>query len=81
MRLTSELSRACAQTFPGYNGFLFGCYRKSKEVRFFIDTYFRPEGRFTITAGNAITADCKVESYHALLDEAYHYGLIKVAEI
>lgn len=51
------------------------------EVRFMMDTYFRPEGKFMITAGNAITSDCKPESLEALLDEAYHYGIKKVSEV
>ncbi|NLN45433.1 MAG: hypothetical protein GX153_02540 [Clostridiaceae bacterium] len=45
-----------------------------QEVRYLIDTYARPEGRFMLTAGNAITPDCPVESLRALLDEAYTYG-------
>ena len=44
------------------------------EVRFMMDTYFRPDGRFMITAGNGITSDCTVESLHALLDETIVYG-------
>ena len=46
-----------------------------REVRFLIDTYFRPEGRFMLTAGNGITADCKAASFEALLDETYRYGI------
>ncbi|HBQ64081.1 MAG TPA: hypothetical protein DD727_03995 [Clostridiales bacterium] len=45
-----------------------------REVRFMMDTYARADGRFMITAGNGITADCKVESLEALLDESLHYG-------
>jgi len=44
------------------------------EVRYLIDTYDRPDGRFLLTAGNAITPDCPVGSLHALLDEAFAYG-------
>lgn len=51
-----------------------------KEVRFMIDTYFRPDGRLMLTAGNGITSDCKVESLEALLDETYHYGIEKVRD-
>lgn len=49
-----------------------------QEVRHLIDTYYRPEGRLMITAGNAITKDCKVESLEALLDETFRYGIEKV---
>lgn len=48
-----------------------------QEVRFLMDTYYRPEGKFMITAGNGLTKDCKLESLEALLDECYHYGLKK----
>ncbi|MBZ9686009.1 hypothetical protein G9F72_006630 [Clostridium estertheticum] len=48
-----------------------------QEVRFLMDTYYRPEGKFMITAGNGLTNDCKLESLEALLDECYHYGLNK----
>lgn len=51
-----------------------------KEVRFMIDTYYRPEGRLILTAGNGITADCKIESLFGLLDESYNYGKMKVSE-
>ncbi|HET6455163.1 MAG TPA: uroporphyrinogen decarboxylase family protein, partial [Armatimonadota bacterium] len=49
------------------------------EIRFLIDTYLRPEGRLMLTAGNGITEDCPVESLRAFCDEAYNYGLKKVA--
>jgi uroporphyrinogen-III decarboxylase len=49
-----------------------------EEVRFMIDTYYRPEGRLIITAGNGITADCPIESLEALLDETYNYAMKKV---
>lgn len=45
-----------------------------KEVRFMIDTYYRPEGRLILTAGNGITKDTPIESYEALLDESFYYG-------
>ena len=46
-----------------------------REVRFMIDTYQRPEGRFMLTAGNGVTGDCPVESLEALLDETISYGM------
>jgi uroporphyrinogen decarboxylase len=49
-----------------------------QEVRFMIDTYHRPEGRLMMTAGNAITPDCKLSSLEALLDETLRYGTAKV---
>ena len=39
------------------------------EVRFLIDTSFRPDGRFMITMGNGSTNDWKKESLQALYDE------------
>ncbi len=45
-----------------------------KEVRFMIDTYYRPEGRLILTAGNGITGDTPIESFKALLDETFIYG-------
>lgn len=39
------------------------------EVRFLIDTFFRPDGRFMITMGNGSTNDWKKESLQALYDE------------
>lgn len=48
-----------------------------KEVRFMIDTYYRPEGRLILAAGNNMTADTPLDSLEALLDEAYHYGTEK----
>jgi|GEM_PF-3060057 len=44
------------------------------EVRHMIDTFYRPEGRLMMTAGNGITEDCSIESLEALLDECYEYG-------
>ena len=49
-----------------------------KEVRFMIDTYARDDGRFMLTCGNGLTPDCKIESFEALLDETYNYGLQKM---
>ena len=45
-----------------------------REVRFMMDTYCRPEGRFMLTAGNGINGDCPVESLRALYEEAFQYG-------
>jgi len=45
-----------------------------KEVRFMIDTYYRPEGRLMLTAGNGINEDCTLESLEALFDEIIKYG-------
>jgi uroporphyrinogen decarboxylase len=44
------------------------------EVRFMMDTYYRKEGRFMITAGNGITGDCPVKSLEALYEECFDYG-------
>lgn len=49
-----------------------------QEVRFMIDTYYRSEGRFMLTAGNGITPDTTLESFEALLDESLRYGSKKV---
>jgi len=45
-----------------------------QEVRFMIDTYYRPDGRLMLTAGNGINQDCPLESLEALLDEVTFYG-------
>ena len=45
-----------------------------REVRHLIDTYARPEGRFMLTAGNAVKGDCPTESLAALFDESFRYG-------
>jgi len=45
-----------------------------QEVRNMVDTYFRKEGRFMFTAGNAIKGDCPIESLEALYEEIYKYG-------
>jgi uroporphyrinogen decarboxylase len=50
------------------------------EVRFMIDTYYRPEGRLMITAGNGINEDCPLPSLEALLDETTKYGLQKCSD-
>ena len=41
-----------------------------EEVRFLMDTYDRPEGRFMITMGNGSTPDWKVENMAALYEES-----------
>lgn len=45
-----------------------------REVRFLIDTYANPKGRFLLTMGNGTTPDWKVESLEALYDETLNYG-------
>jgi len=45
-----------------------------QEVRFMMDTYYRPEGRFMFTAGNGINGDCPIPSLEALYDEAFRSG-------
>lgn len=45
-----------------------------QEVRFMMDTYYRPEGRLIMAAGNNMTADTPLESMRALLDESLRYG-------
>ena len=45
-----------------------------REVRFLMDTYRRPDGRFMLTLGNGATPDTPVPSLAALLDEAFRYG-------
>lgn len=45
-----------------------------QEVRFMMDTYARPDGRFMFTAGNGINGDCTTASLDALFDEAFRYG-------
>ena len=44
------------------------------EVRRLMETYFRPDGRFMLTFGNAITPDTPVESLRAVYDEAFRLG-------
>ena len=44
-----------------------------KEVRYLIDTFDRPDGRFMITMGNANTEDWKLENLVALYDEIATY--------
>lgn len=48
-----------------------------QEVRHMLDTYYRPDGRLLITAGNNLTADTPYESLAALLDETLKYGSYK----
>lgn len=50
-----------------------------QEVRFMLDTYYRPEGRLIMAAGNNMTGDTPLESLKALLDETTQYG-IKLCE-
>ncbi|MHB0999072.1 MAG: uroporphyrinogen decarboxylase family protein [Armatimonadota bacterium] len=50
-----------------------------QEIRYLIDTYYRPEGKLMLTAGNGITPDCTIESLEAFCDEAIVYGLKKFA--
>ena len=45
-----------------------------KEVRYLVDTYQRPEGRFMFTLGNGTTADLPAESLQALMDEIFICG-------
>jgi uroporphyrinogen decarboxylase len=45
-----------------------------QEVRFLIDTYYKKEGLFMLTAGNGVNDDCPVESLRVLFDEAFKYG-------
>lgn len=45
-----------------------------REVRFLMDAYRRPDGRFMLTLGNGATSDTPVESLEALFDEAVTYG-------
>ena len=45
-----------------------------REVRYLIDTYRRPDGRFMLTLGNGATPDTPLDSLRALLDEVYTYG-------
>lgn len=51
-----------------------------QEVRYLIDTYSKPEGRFMLTAGNGINGDCPVESLEALFSESFHYGRKKMTD-
>ena len=45
-----------------------------REVRFMLDTYYRPDGRLILAAGNNMTDDTPLASLEALLDEALTYG-------
>ena len=45
-----------------------------EEVRRMIDTYYRPEGRLIVAAGNAFTTDTPLASFEALMDETVKYG-------
>ena len=45
------------------------------EVRRLVDTFYRPEGRLLLAAGNALNEDCPLPNLEAFLDEAYNYGI------
>ena len=51
-----------------------------KEIRFLIDTYYRADGRFILTLGNAATADTPLDSLRALLEETVSKKKKKCAE-
>lgn len=44
------------------------------EVRYLMDTYARPDGRFMLTFGNGITPDTPLDSLRAVYDEAFARG-------
>ncbi|MHB1483693.1 MAG: uroporphyrinogen decarboxylase family protein [Saccharofermentanales bacterium] len=45
-----------------------------EEVRFMTETYYRPEGKLILGAGNGINGDCPTESLSALFDEIMSKG-------
>ena len=45
-----------------------------RETRYMIDTYYRPEGRLIMAAGNNMTVDTPLENLRAFLDETLVYG-------
>lgn len=45
-----------------------------EEVKFLIDTYDRPDGRFMLTMGNGSTPDWKIENLDALYETSLEYG-------
>lgn len=45
-----------------------------REVRYLLNTYKRPEGRFMITMGNASTPDWKIENLEALYEETIAFN-------
>jgi len=47
----------------------------AEEVKFMMDTYYRKDGRFMITAGNGITGDTPIDSLYRLYDECFKYGI------
>ncbi len=51
-----------------------------QEVRNMIDIYYKPKGRFMLTAGNAINGDCTIECLEALFDESFKYGYNKCSK-
>lgn len=48
-----------------------------QEAKHLIDCYYRENGRLMLTAGNAITGDCPIESLKALYHTFYEYGTEK----
>ena len=48
--------------------------QKLAQIRWLIDTYRRPDGRFMLTMGNGATEDWKVNCLDALFDETLTYG-------
>ena len=50
-----------------------------KEVRYLIDTYYRPNGKLILGAGNGINEDCPLENLEAFLHESYVYGSKKMS--
>lgn len=51
-----------------------------EEVKRMIDTYYRQDGRFMLTAGNGITGDCPLSSLEALYKTCFEYGAKKCSE-
>ena len=45
-----------------------------REVRYLLNTYKRPEGRFMMTMGNASTPDWKIENLEALYEETMAFN-------
>ena len=51
-----------------------------QEVHHLIDTYFRKDGLFMLTAGNGITEDAPIQSLKMLFEESIQYGTEKVRQ-
>jgi uroporphyrinogen decarboxylase len=49
-----------------------------QEVHHLINTFFRKDGLFMLTAGNGITEDTPVQSLQMLFEESIRYGMEKV---